>query len=258
VVAPDGLPDLYAHRLGRAYGPDSSESALREALAAPVSGLETDVCLTADGDLVLLHDPLLSIGTTLDGWAHQRTSAAICAARLRDPDGEPTDERPLLLDELIAMVPADLRIQVEVKAHADRRLACATTEAICTRYARHPARGRLEVLSFVSDACATAAAHGFAARLVAWADYTPDALAAWAVRRGVGGVALEHFLLSPRMVAPLRLAGLSLTVGTVNHVDLLARVLPFAPDAICTDRPRELAAEWERHELPRATAARAA
>jgi glycerophosphoryl diester phosphodiesterase len=68
VAAPNGLPPLYAHRLGRAYGPDSSGLALRRALRAPVAGLETDVCLTADGDLVLLHDPLLSIGTTLDGW----------------------------------------------------------------------------------------------------------------------------------------------------------------------------------------------
>ena len=36
-----------------------------------MEGLETDVCLTADGRLVLLHDPLLTLGTTLDGWAHR-------------------------------------------------------------------------------------------------------------------------------------------------------------------------------------------
>jgi glycerophosphoryl diester phosphodiesterase len=223
-----------------------------------VAGLETDVCLTADGDLVLLHDPLLSIGTTLDGWAHERSAAAICAGRLRDSGGEPTDERPLLLDDLIAMAPAELTVQVEVKAHADRRLAGSAARALCERYRRHPVRRRLELLSFVSDACAVAAAHGFSARLVAWADYTRDALAAWAIRRGVRGVALEHFILSPRMVASLRLAGLSITVGTVNHVELLERVLRFVPDAICTDRPRELAAEWERQALSSAVSARAA
>ena len=223
-----------------------------------MAGLETDVCLTADGDLVLLHDPLLSIGTTLDGWAHERSAAAICAGRLRDSSGEPTDERPLRLDDLIAMAPAELTLQVEVKAHADRRLAGSTARALCERYRRHPVRRRLELLSFVSDACAVAAAQGFSARLVAWADYTPDALAAWAIRRGVRGMALEHFLLSPRMVATLRLAGLSITVGTVNHVELLERVLRFAPDAICTDRPRELAEEWERRAPSRVVAARAA
>ena len=63
------LPPLYAHRLGRHYGPDSSAAALRRTLTGPVEGLETDVCLTSDDQLVLLHDPLLTLGTTLDGWA---------------------------------------------------------------------------------------------------------------------------------------------------------------------------------------------
>lgn len=49
------LPPLYAHRLGRHYGPDSSAAALRHTLTGPVEGLETDVCLTSDDRLVLLH-----------------------------------------------------------------------------------------------------------------------------------------------------------------------------------------------------------
>jgi glycerophosphoryl diester phosphodiesterase len=75
------LPPLYAHRLGRHYGPDSSAAALRHTLTGPVEGLETDVCLTADDRLVLLHDPLLTLGTTLDGWARQRTAEEIRSAR---------------------------------------------------------------------------------------------------------------------------------------------------------------------------------
>ncbi len=35
--------------------------------SAGVDGLETDVCLTADGALVLLHDPYLPLGTDLKG-----------------------------------------------------------------------------------------------------------------------------------------------------------------------------------------------
>jgi glycerophosphoryl diester phosphodiesterase len=257
-VAPPVLPPLYAHRLGRAYGPDSSAAALQRALAGgPLAGVETDVCLTADGELVCLHDPLLGIGTTLEGWAHERSAAAICNGRLRDAAGAPTSERPLRLGELLELVAADaLRVQVEVKAHADSALARRTAATLCHRYRGHPARERIEVLSFHADACAVAAAHGFRARLVAWADYTPEALAAWAVRHRVFGVALEHFLLSAAVVRPLRLAGLSLTVGTVNRVELLERTLAFAPDAVCTDRPHELRAEWaSRHAVPASAAA---
>jgi glycerophosphoryl diester phosphodiesterase len=73
------VPAIIAHRLGRAYGPDSSRQALRRSLSQPLDGLETDCCLTADGQLVLLHDPLLALGTTTSGWAHERTAAQILA-----------------------------------------------------------------------------------------------------------------------------------------------------------------------------------
>jgi glycerophosphoryl diester phosphodiesterase len=237
-------PPLYAHRLGRAYGPDSSAQALAGSLAAGVDGLEADVCLTYDGQLVLLHDPLLSLGTTLDGWAHERTAAEITRARILDRDGIPTAERPMTLDELLGNVPPDLPIQVEVKAHADAQLARRTTEVACERCRRGPDRRRLELISFHSVACATAAAHGFRSRLVVWADYAPEALAAWAVSRRVTGVSVEHFLLSPKLVSVFRLAGLSVNTGTVNDAELLARTIELAsPDAVCTDRPAELRAE---------------
>ncbi|PZR66433.1 MAG: hypothetical protein DLM63_09245 [Solirubrobacterales bacterium] len=79
------LPALYAHRLGRAYGPDSSLAALSRALQQPLDGVETDCCLTVDGELVLLHDQLLDLGTTVSGWAHQRTAAEIRAGVAAPP-----------------------------------------------------------------------------------------------------------------------------------------------------------------------------
>jgi glycerophosphoryl diester phosphodiesterase len=247
-------PPLFAHRLGRAYGPDSSATALAGALAAGVDGLETDVCLTSDGELVLLHDPLLSLGTTLDGWAHERTAAAIVRARILDRDRVPTADRPLTLDQLLTRTPADLPIQVEVKAHADPELARLTAAAVCERNDRE--RHRLELISFHSAACATAAAYGFRSRLVVWADYAPEALAAWAVCRGVTGVSVEHFLLSAKLVSVFRLAGLSVNTGTVNDPELLARVTELAaPDAVCTDRPAELRAEALRLKEASSTAA---
>ena len=92
---------LYAHRLGAAYGPDSSRAALAGALREPLEGLETDCCLTSDGHVALLHDPLLDLCTTMSGWAYERSAAEIRGSRLRDALGAPSDERPLLLEELL-------------------------------------------------------------------------------------------------------------------------------------------------------------
>jgi glycerophosphoryl diester phosphodiesterase len=236
------LPAIYAHRLGRAYGPDSSHAALARSLERHVDGLETDCCLTADGELVLLHDPLLELGTTLTGWAHERTAAQITAERLRQRDGTPSEEHPLLLDELLELAPPGTRLQLEVKAHADPALAQRTTRAICDRLDQHPARAHTEILSFFTSACELAGQLGFRTRLIIIADYRPDALATWAHATGVQGVCVEHFLLSAPLVATLRAFGLSVTTGTVNHPALLPALLPLGLDAVTSDTPAELRA----------------
>jgi glycerophosphoryl diester phosphodiesterase len=237
------LPPLYAHRLGRAYGPDSSGAALARALDVPLGGLETDCCLTADGELVLLHDPLLDAGTTLRGWAHERTAAEICAGRLRDADGTPSHERPLLLEELLRRAPRDATLQLEVKAHADAALARRTALVLCDRLRQDPTRDRIEVISFWSGACALAAGCGFRARLVLWADCPVEPLAAWAEDAGLHGFCVEHFLLTPALSEPLLARGLSVTTGTVNHAALLEPLLGLGLDAVTSDRPHELRAE---------------
>jgi glycerophosphoryl diester phosphodiesterase len=218
---------LYAHRLGRAYGPDNSATALAGALAAGVDGLEADLCLSADGRLVLLHDPWLPLTTGLDGFAHQRSWRELRRAGL------------LSLEDLLAAVPPSVMLQLEVKAHADPALAVRTVEALAARLRESRGR-RVEALSFGAAACERAATLGLPARLVIWADYAPAALVRWARRHGVAGVCVEHFLLSAPLVAVLRAGGLSLTTGTVNDPALLARVLRFGPDAVTTDAPHAL------------------
>ena len=181
------LPPLYAHRLGRAYGPDSSAAALRGALAAGVDGLESDMCPTADGALVLLHDPYLPLGTDLEGFAHERTARELRCARLRDRVGRLTAEAPLFVEDLLAATPRDVVIQLEVKAQADSALAGRTVDALTERLRGRTRGQRIEVLSFTAAACARAAGLGCPARLVVWADYAPAALVRWARRHGVGG-----------------------------------------------------------------------
>jgi glycerophosphoryl diester phosphodiesterase len=237
-------PAIYAHRFGRAYGPDSSGSALAHVLQGRVEGLETDCCLTADGDVVLLHDPFLDVGTTMTGWAHEHPADRICASRLRHADGTPSQDPPLRLDDLLGRAPHGVRLQLEIKAYADPDLALRTAQVLCDRLAAHPARDRIEIISFWSGACALAAGLGFRTRLIIISEHTIAALAQWARRAGVHGVCVEHFLLSPALVATLRAAGLSVTTGTVNHPAMLARLLPLGLDAITSDTPHAL-----RHAL---------
>jgi glycerophosphoryl diester phosphodiesterase len=231
---------LIAHRLGRDPGPDSSRAALSSTLAEGVDGLETDVCLTADRRLALLHDPWLSNGTTASGWAHETPWDQLRNVFLLDRHGAATTETPMLLEELLDRAPSDVRLQLEVKAHGDPDLARTTAAAAC-EIVQGQAGGRdIEVISFYTAACEQAADLGLPARLVIWADYEPDALIRWATRTGVGGVCIEHFLLRPELVARLRLGGLSVSTGTINDAALAIRSIGLGVDAITTDRPADL------------------
>jgi glycerophosphoryl diester phosphodiesterase len=232
---------LIAHRLGREPGPDSSRATLKSTLAAGFAdGLETDVCLTADGRLVLLHDPWLSSATTASGWAHETRWDELRHASLLDRHGVATTETPMLLEELLDRAPPELRLQIEVKAHGDPELARTTAAVACEVALRRAEDRDIEIISFYTAACEQAAALGAPARLVVWADYEPDALISWATRTGVGGVCVEHFLLRREMVARLRLGGLSVSTGTINDVALALRSCNLGVDAITTDRPAAL------------------
>jgi glycerophosphoryl diester phosphodiesterase len=243
-------PAIFAHRLGRAYGPDNSSAALHDSLRQPIDGIETDCCLTADGRIALLHDPLLEVGTTLSGWAHRRTAAEIQAGRLLHRDGTPSEQHPLLLDELLDLAPPRVKLQLEIKAHADPELARRTTRTVCQQLDDHAARAHTEIISFYTSTCELAAHLGFRTRLVIIADYEIAALANWARTAGVHGICVEHFLLTRSLTSALRADGLSVSTGTINHAALLQSLLPLAPDAVTSDSPHELHATLTTAERP--------
>jgi glycerophosphoryl diester phosphodiesterase len=238
----DRLP-IYAHRLGPAYGPESSRAALEGSLERGVDGLETDVVLSADDEVFALHDPILSVSTDSKGWAHEATAAELREARIRDQAGQPSDQHPMLLQEVLDSVPTRLPIQLDVKAYADHELARRTAERACELAIEHGTAARLEVLSFFTVACEAAVKLGVAARLTAWSDYAPATMAKWASERGFVGVAIEGFILDERITRPLREAALSISIGAVNNRGQLARILGLGPDILVSDCPEKLAAE---------------
>ena len=74
MLAQDNMVRLYAHRGGRAEFDENTQSAFDGAYKAGFRGFETDIRMTSDGELVLLHDSSLDRAT--NGKGNVETSKA--------------------------------------------------------------------------------------------------------------------------------------------------------------------------------------
>ena len=75
----NGRPLVFAHRGGRALGPENTVPAFDAGLAAGADGLELDVHLSSDGEVVICHDPTLERTTDASGPIAARSAAELGA-----------------------------------------------------------------------------------------------------------------------------------------------------------------------------------
>jgi glycerophosphoryl diester phosphodiesterase len=98
-------PITFAHRGARIDEPENTIAAFRRALELGASGLETDAWLSADGEVVLTHDPVVRRGLK------RLKVAATSAAQLAEI-GVPR------LADLYAQLGADFELSVDLKEPA--------------------------------------------------------------------------------------------------------------------------------------------
>jgi glycerophosphoryl diester phosphodiesterase len=73
-------PQIFAHRGAKAMAPENTLPAFQQALEMGVDGIELDVQLSQDGQLVVIHD--LSVDKTTDGHGPVRSFSAAQLAQL--------------------------------------------------------------------------------------------------------------------------------------------------------------------------------
>jgi glycerophosphoryl diester phosphodiesterase len=120
-------PITFAHRGGRAHGAENTIPLFRRALEHGAAGLESDARLSADGEVVLVHDPVAK-----RGWRRRRVDqstaaelAALEVPRLADLYAELGTDYELSLDVYDPAVPVPT-VQVAAAAGAATRLwVCA-------------------------------------------------------------------------------------------------------------------------------------
>ncbi len=146
----DLRPAVVAHRGNSAFAPENTLESFRQAIALGVDGVEFDVRLTADNQLVVIHDP--TVDRTSNGSGEV---ARLTLERLREldagyrfgPSTYPYRDRGIMIPTVAEAldVTAPLNVIIEVKA-------IEASEPLLALIRSRGDEGRVTVGSFVSGA----------------------------------------------------------------------------------------------------------
>ncbi len=120
---------LMGHRMANPFAPENTLSALRAAIQLGVDVAETDIRITADGRVVLIHDA--EVDRTLEGTGDvsSLTLAEIQAMKVRvgssDPPGEFGCDHAPSLEEAMAVAQGKIVLELETKNVEAAPLAAA-------------------------------------------------------------------------------------------------------------------------------------
>jgi glycerophosphoryl diester phosphodiesterase len=232
-------PLAMAHRGGAIEHLENTMPAFQACVDLGYRYLETDVRVTADGVLVVFHDPTLERVTDRTGRVENLSWAQVSEARIggREPI--------MRLEDLLGAWP-DVRFNLDIKAagvlaplvRTVRRLNAA--DRICLGSfsdARIAAARRL----FGPTVCTSLGPRGVAALRLS--SYSPKAAGLVRIQAGCAQVPLQlggRALVDERFIAAAHARGLQVHVWTVDDEAEAARMLDLGVDGVMTDRPAML------------------
>ncbi len=235
-----------AHRGGAALWPENSLLAFRSALALGVDALELDLHLTADGEVVVLHDPSLDRTSTGTGAVRDLKLADLAAVRLKSREGAVTAERvPTFAQVLDLVAPTSAELLPEIKVDANRQRYDGIEGKVLALIRARGLLSRTTIQAFQVETIRRLRELEPKARtmlLVARGDVERDrARPAEAVRRarelGATDLGMNHRLIDTDVMSAARAAGIRVAAWTPNEEADIRRMVDLGVDMVMSDRP---------------------
>jgi len=228
------VPLAFAHRGGASEVPENTMPAFEHAVRLGYRYVETDVHVTADGELLAFHDDRLDRVTDASGaigelpWAKVRTALV---------DGR----EPIPRFEDLLMAWPDLRINVDpkhdaaVEPLAEVLVRTGAVDRVCVGAFSDKRISRLQGL--VGGALCTSMGPRQVARLMASANRLPGGGRLTAPCVQVPPSQGRVTFISERFVAAAHRRGIQVHVWTIDDSGEMGRLLDLGVDGIMTDRP---------------------
>lgn len=232
---------IIGHRGARELWPENSREGFRKVAGLALHGVEFDIHPSADGTLVVIHDPTLERTTEGSGPVSARSAAELSGTRLRgSEEGVPT------LDEVLdILAPTGLELHIELKADADGRPYPGLEEQAVRQVTQRGIGARCVLTSFWLPVLATLRRIAPRLRLLASLDPRSverqgglDAVLAALELHRIDLIAVRQDLLAERWeLLTTRVGAHRLGAWVVNRPDDIARWRATPVGQITTDRP---------------------
>ena len=107
---------VWAHRGASGYAPENTLDAFRKAVEMGADGIELDVQMTKDGELVVIHDETINRVSNGKGWVKDYTYEELKKFNFNKTHQEYTKEEIPTLEQVYLLIkPTNLTINVEIK-----------------------------------------------------------------------------------------------------------------------------------------------
>lgn len=227
------------HRGAAGHAPENTLVSFRKAVEFGVDGVEFDIHRTADGHLVVIHDPLLGRTTNGTGAIREQSLAYLQSLDAGSWKGEQfAGERVPTLAEVAEATGPNCKLFIELKAGS---LHYPGIEADLVREIhRLGIAGRAQVSSF--DHQALQRLRQLDADLPTAMLFECNLVDPVGVARTCGVNALHplYYWVTPELMKAAKLAGLAVHTWTVNDLPTMAALRAAGVDGIMSDFPDRL------------------
>ncbi|MFC6333890.1 glycerophosphodiester phosphodiesterase [Paenibacillus septentrionalis] len=230
----------YAHRGASGYCPENTMAAFRYAIELGATGIETDVQMTADGELVLIHDENLKRTTGIDKLVKDVTLAELKA--LDAGSWYSTDfagEQVPTLDELMELVKAHhIMLNIEIKSGIV--LYPNIERSVVDKIKAYGLEKQCIISNF--NHYSLAGCHAIDPQIRTGILYMEGLYRPWDYAQTLGATALHaaKYAVTPEWVKEAESKGVIYNVWTVNETHEMKALIQAGVAGIITDYPDRL------------------
>lgn len=248
-AAADSNTSIIAHRGNSSEAPENTMPSFLQAWQIPHVNAELDIHLTADGQLVVCHDATVKRTTGVEGVIAKMTLAEIQKLDAGAwKSAQYAGTKMPALDEVIASIPSDRRLFIEIKSGLETMPAF---DAAMTRaYAAGKQAEQMPIISFSYDVCKAVKKNHPELKVYWLSSFKKDKdtqqwsptiaeIVEKAKSASLDGVdlAAKEPLMNADAVKQIRDAGLALYTWTVDEADVAAKLAELRVDGITTNKP---------------------